>query len=130
MQGFLIIGLLKPTCDKRRSRTSARSEQYPGVNNIPKGLTCIHPEVNCARSLFKVCGRGEHFLSKFDGIIETPGHWAAALSSFMQGLLIIGLLKPTCDKRRSRTSARSEQYPGVNNIPKGLTCIHPEVNCA
>ena len=23
----------------------ARSEQYPGVNNIPKGLTCIHPEV-------------------------------------------------------------------------------------
>ena len=44
--------------------TISRSEQYPGVNNIPKGLTFIHPEVN----------------NKFDAVIETPGqllwvHW-------------------------------------------------------
>ena len=35
----------KPTCGKRRRRAVARSEQYPGVNNIPKGPTCFHPEV-------------------------------------------------------------------------------------
>ena len=66
---FLHIGLLKPTlsfwriytpgyyfsnegpkatCGKRRRRAVARSEQHAGVNNIPKGLTCIHTEL-CLR---------------------------------------------------------------------------------
>ena len=140
---FLHIGLLKPTlsfwriytpgyyfsnegpkatCGKRRRRAVARSEQYPGVNNIPKGLTCIHPEV-C--STFMV----EANIFWTSGVIETPGqllfvhlfwiklHWFMG-TCFVQ-YSNAGLSDQTCNMHPwtlPAASAAGVLWPEVNNM--------------
>ena len=108
---------------RRLPAASAAGALWPEVNNIPKGLTCIHPEV-C--STFMVEGN----ICWTSGVIETPGqlffvhlfwiklHWFMG-TCFVQHLNA-GFSDQTCNMHPwtlPAASAAGALWPEVNNMP-------------